>query len=171
MGCLYAQGILALIFGAALYFWAPMFADLLAYVAGAFIILYSLSTVIRGARGTGTKKHRAGLIILGVLGILLGIIAVANVFILWVTLGILIAAWALLTGFGDLWVSLTANGKKLFRALLFITGVLSLFLGFIFGLFPALGFLIVVQVLGIFLIAIGIVHIVNGFHLQATARA
>jgi uncharacterized membrane protein HdeD (DUF308 family) len=165
------QGILAIIFGGALYFWSPMFADLAAYLAGAFIILYSISTIVRGVWGTGTKKHRAGLIILGVLGLIIGIFAVIHVFILWVTLGILIAAWAFFTGFGDLWVALTANANKWFRALLFLAGVLAIFLGFIFALFPALGLLVVVKVLGIFLVAIGIVHIVNGFYLQAIARA
>jgi uncharacterized membrane protein HdeD (DUF308 family) len=165
------QGILAIIFGAALFFWTPMFADLAAYIAGAFIILYSISTVIRGIWGTGTKTHRAGLTILGVLGIILGIFAVAHVYILWGTLGILIAVWAFLAGYGDLWVALTASGNKWFRAFLFITGILTLLLGFIFALFPALALLVVVQVLGIFLIAIGIVHIVNGFYIQAIAKA
>jgi uncharacterized membrane protein HdeD (DUF308 family) len=165
------QGILAIVFGAALYFWTPVFANIAAYLAGAFIILYSLSTIIRGARGTGTKQHRAGLIILGVLGTIIGVIAVVYVGTLWVVLGILIASWAFLTGYGDLWVALTSNADKWFRAFLFIAGVLSLILGFVFALFPGLGLFVTVQVLGIFLMAIGIAQIVNGFSLQAAVRA
>ena len=165
------QGILAIVFGTAFYFWAPAFANLAAYVAGIFIILYSISTVIRGAQGTETKQHRAGLIIIGVLGVIIGILAVVYVGTLWIVLGILIAAWAFLTGYGDLWVALTSNGDKWFRAFLFITGILSLLLGFVFALFPGLGLLVTIQVLGIFLIAIGIMQIVNGFYLQATVKA
>jgi uncharacterized membrane protein HdeD (DUF308 family) len=107
------QGILAILFGGAALLWTPLVVDLVAYFIGALFILYSISTVIRGIRGSG--KHRMGLVVIGLLGILIGIFAVVHVYVLWITIGLLIAVWALLTGFGDLWLALTAQGRGSFR--------------------------------------------------------
>ena len=132
------QGILAILFGGAALLWTSLVVDLVAYFIGALFILYSISTVIRGIRGSG--KHRTGLVVIGLLGILIGIFAVVHIYVLWITIGILIAIWALLTGLGDLWLALAAQKGGSFRALLFVAGVLSLLLGFTVGLFPALGY-------------------------------
>jgi uncharacterized membrane protein HdeD (DUF308 family) len=161
------QGILAIVFGGAALLWTSLVVDLVAYFIGALFILYSISTVIRGIRGSG--KHRTGLVVIGLLGILIGIFAVVHIYVLWITIGLLIAIWALLTGFGDLWLALTAQRGGSFRALLFVAGVLSLLLGFTVGLFPALGTLVMVQVIGIFLVAMGIAGIINGLLLRKAA--
>jgi uncharacterized membrane protein HdeD (DUF308 family) len=57
------QGILAILFGGAALLWTPLVVDLVAYFIGALFILYSISTVIRGIRGSG--KHRTGLVVIG----------------------------------------------------------------------------------------------------------
>ena len=160
------QGLVAIIFGAVALFWTKFAIDIIAYFIGALIIISSLSLLMKGAMGRGTGSYRAIVIILGILGLLVGILAVLNVYVLWITIAVLIAMWAFLSGFGDLWIALTSHEKGTYRALCFITGIIGVLLGLLLVLFPALGTIAVMQVVGIFLIAIGVAAVITGFLIQ-----
>ncbi|MBP2132876.1 uncharacterized membrane protein HdeD (DUF308 family) [Methanomicrobium sp. W14] len=161
------QGLIAIIFGAIALVWAPYVVDLFAYFIGALIIIYSISTIIKGIVKKDSTKSKAVLVIIGIIGLIIGILAVLNVLVLWLTIAVLIAIWALITGFGDLWLGLTAEKENgWYRLLLSITGIIGIALGIVLIIFPLLGTVVIVQVIGVFAIAIGIVDLITGFMVQ-----
>ena len=75
--------------------------------------------------------------------------------------------WAFITGFGDLWLGLTAEKENgWYRILLVISGIIALILGMFLVIFPIMGTVLIVQVIGLFTIAMGIVGIITGFMVQ-----
>jgi uncharacterized membrane protein HdeD (DUF308 family) len=165
------QGLIAIIFGAAAILWAPLIVDLIAFFIGALIIIYSISTIIKGLAGQDKGTSRILLIILGIIGIIIGVLAIMNLAVLWVTIAVLIALWAFITGFGDLWIGLTAERENgWYRALLVISGIIALMLGIMMMVFPMAGTAVIVQVLGIFALAMGIVSLITGFIIQAKIK-
>lgn len=166
------QGLIAVIFGAILIIWAPQVFNLIAYFLGALIVIYSISIIIKGAVGQGSGKSRTLLVVLGIIGILIGLLVLFNIEIMWLTLAVLIAIWAFIAGLGDLWLGLTAEKESgWYRALLIITGIIALAIGFFVILMPLLLEIIFVQVLGVFLVVLGIVSIITGFIVQAKLKA
>jgi len=161
------QGLIAIIFGGIALVWAPIVVDVFAYFIGALIVLYSISTILKGFIKKDEAKTRAILVIFGIIGLIIGILAVLNVGILWLTIAVLIAMWAFLTGFGDLWLGLTAEKENgWYRILLALSGIIALILGMFLIMFPMLGTVFIVQIIGLFTIAMGIVGIITGFMVQ-----
>ena len=160
------QGLIAILFGAIALFWTKFAVDIIAYFIGALIIISSLSLIVKGAKGKESGGHRTLIILLGLLGLVIGVLAVLNVYVLWVTIAVLIALWAFISGFGDLWIALTSHEKGTYRALCFVTGIIGVLLGFMLVLFPAVGTYAIMQVVGIFLIAMGIAAVITGFYIQ-----
>ncbi|MDD4299020.1 MAG: DUF308 domain-containing protein [Methanomicrobium sp.] len=161
------QGLISIIFGGIAFIWAPVVVDVFAYFVGALIILYSISTIIKGVVKKDESKSRALLVISGLIGLLIGILAVLNIIILWLTIAIFIILWALLTGLGDLWLGLTAEKENgWYRLLLAASGIIAVALAIVLALFPFTGTILIVQVIGLFAAAMGIVSIITGFMVQ-----
>ncbi|MDD3976908.1 MAG: DUF308 domain-containing protein [Methanomicrobium sp.] len=166
------QGLIAIIFGGIALVWAPLLLDLFAYFIGALIILFSISTIIKGFTNRDSGKSKIMIVILGIIGLIIGLLAVLNVEILWITIAVLIAIWAFLNGLGDLWLGLTAEAEnKWYRLLLLLAGIIAIALGICLIIFPMLGTILIVQVIGLFIIAIGIVEIITGFMVQGRLSA
>ncbi|MDD4127764.1 MAG: DUF308 domain-containing protein [Methanomicrobium sp.] len=166
------QGLIAIIFGGIALVWAPIVVDIFAYFIGALIIIYSISTILKGIVKKDEAKSRLILVIFGIIGLIIGILAVMNIGVLWITIAVLIAIWALLTGLGDLWLGLTAEKENgWYRLLLAITGIIAIALGISLMIFPLIGTVLIVQVIGLFVIAMGIVGIITGFMVQGKLSA
>ncbi|MBN2734198.1 MAG: DUF308 domain-containing protein [Methanomicrobiaceae archaeon] len=166
------QGLIAIIFGGIALLWAPLVVDIFAYFIGALIILYSISTILKGFVKKDEVKTRLILIIFGIIGLIIGLLAVMNIGVLWLTIAVLIAIWAFITGFGDLWLGLTAEKESgWYRILLIISGIIALILGMFLVIFPVMGTVVIVQVIGLFTIAMGIVGIITGFMVQGKLSA
>ncbi|WOF15747.1 hypothetical protein F1737_03095 [Methanoplanus sp. FWC-SCC4] len=166
------QGLISIIFGGIALIWAPIVVDVFAYFIGALIILYSISTIVKGIANKDNTKSKILLVILGIAGVLIGILSVMNIGIIWLTFAVLIAMWAFITGFGDLWLGLTAETESgIYRILLVLAGIIAIILGILMVIFPLLGTILIVQVIGAFIIAMGIVSIITGFFVQGKLEA
>lgn len=161
------QGLIAVVFGAILMLWAPGFIDIISYFLGALIVLYSISVIIKGALGQESGKSRILLIVLGIIGALAGILVLMNIEIMWLTIAVFIALWAILSGFGDLWLGLTTEKESgWYRILLVITGIIALAIGIFVVLMPVTTEIILLQVFGAFIFLLGIVSLITGFIVQ-----
>jgi len=161
------QGLIAVIFGVILMLWAPAFIDIISYFFGALIVIYSISVIIKGAIGQESGKSRILLIVLGIIGALVGILVLMNIEIMWLTIAVFIALWAILSGLGDLWLGFTAEKESgWYRLLLIITGIIALAIGIFVIMMPIMTEIVLLQVLGAFIFIFGIVGIVTGFVVQ-----
>ena len=164
------QGLLGIIFGLIAVFFPGFVLGVLAFFLGAIIILYSLSVVIQGFFGTDKGSTKALMIILGGIGIIIGILALMNIEVLGLTIAILLALWAFLTGFSHLWLALTATQFKWYRILLFLSGIIFIILGFFLVMTPLMATAALIWTLGIFGVAFGVVLIILGLVMQAQIK-
>jgi len=166
------QGILAIIFGAAMVAYPEIVYETLAYLLGVLVIVFSLSAIIRGAVIKESAGYRALLIILGFIGVIIGILAILNAIVLFIAVPILIAIWMLLSGITELIVAGTAKGEKTgIRVLMAIAGIASLIIGIYLILYPMLTTELLIWVLGVFFIILGIVQVIAGFVIQAKTES
>jgi uncharacterized membrane protein HdeD (DUF308 family) len=155
------RGIIAVIFGLCAIIWTPVVLNVLIYAFGLFAIIAGILTAAAGISSEKTELPKWLLVIAGTLGILLGIFALLTPLIVAITLTLLIAAWALVTGATELGWAVTNKALK-HRVLLFISGLCGITLAIILIIIPILGAFTIVLVLGIYLLVFGIISIAVG---------
>ncbi|MDN7024619.1 hypothetical protein FGU65_06910 [Methanoculleus sp. FWC-SCC1] len=165
------RGVIAVLFGVAALAWPFSVLEILVYFFGFLIIIESAVSLAMGASGEALPTPRWAAVLVGVLGIILGLLALFSPFIMAEAFVFLIAAWALVTGAGEFAAAFTGAGDWTIRVLLVISGIL----GVIFALFvifwPLLAELVLVQVLGIYAVAIGIIGVFHGISLRGRTGA
>jgi uncharacterized membrane protein HdeD (DUF308 family) len=164
------QGLLGIIFGLIAVFFPGFVLGVLAFFLGAIIILYSLSVIIQGFVGNEKGSTKILMVILGILGIIIGILALMNIEVLGLTIALLLALWAFLTGFSHLWLALTATQFQWYRILLFLSGIIFIILGFFLVMTPLMATAALIWVLGIFGVAFGVVLIILGLVMQSRIK-
>lgn len=164
------QGLLGIIFGLIAVFFPGFVLGVLAFFLGAIIILYSLSVIIQGFVGNEKGSTKLLMVILGILGIIIGILALMNIEVLGLTIALLLALWAFLTGFSHLWLALTATQFQWYRILLFLSGIIFIILGFFLVMTPLMATAALIWVLGIFGVAFGVVLIILGLVMQSRIK-
>ena len=159
-------GIIACIFGIFCVAMPGYVTLFLGYFIGAFVVVWGIMTIAQAFQphegGTGSS---VALIILGILSIIIGLMVFTNILSAWFTITYLIAFWAMLTGFTNLYQAFTGKDSTWYKVLLIIAGVIAIILAFYVLLYP-LTVVAFIYVLGIFLIAWGIVTIIAGLMTQ-----
>ncbi|GAA5262080.1 HdeD family acid-resistance protein [Methanocalculus sp. MC3] len=157
------RGVLALLLGIIVLFWPGLTVEVVAILFAVFILINGLLLVGLSLMKPSGESFGTAFLILGILLVIGGIFGVINPIMTAITLTILIAILAIISGFSDIWVALTVMDSGGIRLLLGLSGALSVILGGIFFIFPLLGAVILVAVyIGVFAIAIGILSIVQG---------
>jgi len=164
------QGLFGIIFGLIAVFFPEFVLGVLAFFLGAIIIIYSLSVIIQGFVGNEKGSTKILMIILGIIGIIIGILALMNIEVLGVTIAILLALWAFITGFSHLWLAMTATEYRYYRILLLLSGIIFIILGFFLVITPLMATATLIWVLGIFGVAFGVVLIILGFLMQSQMK-
>jgi uncharacterized membrane protein HdeD (DUF308 family) len=174
------RGVVMVLLGLFALFWPAPALFAFALVFAAFSFADGVLAVVAGFRGASHSRERWGsLVVSGILGIIVGL-----VFFFFPLLGtmayafaavLLIAIWALATGFAEL-----AAASRMRRAiegewLLVVTGVLSVALGAILLVMlftaPAPTMLSVAWVIGLYALAAGIALLVLAFRLKRRQEA
>jgi len=157
------QGIIAILFGAILLIWPFEGTLFLAFFLGFFLIINSVLYLIMGASAEDSKT-RVISIIIGILGIIIGFLALVYPFAIIFAVELIFAIWVLVYGFGNLGVAVFTGGKG--KLLLGILGVISiLFGGIVLGMLiqlPILTSFVLIQVLGIYALIMGILSLLIG---------
>jgi uncharacterized membrane protein HdeD (DUF308 family) len=166
-------GVFALIFGILALAWPLITLEVLIILFGAFALVTGIFALISAA-GHMDQGRRVLLILQGVAGIVLGIIAFAWPGITAIVLVFLIAAWALIIGIleiiGAFGLPAGSSGKGLMvlsGALAVVFGVLLLVINLVN---PLLGLLTVVFIIGIYAIIRGITLFALAFLARKTQQ-
>lgn len=128
---------------------------------GIFLIVYGVALAVAGL--IGHAESRGWAIFTGVLGVIVGILAIAWPGMTALALLYILGAWAIVTGIFDLVGAFAGNLKGGQRAWLIILGVLSIVVGSIFFAYPVSGALAILWLVGLYLIVYGVLRIVDGF--------
>lgn len=158
------RGILALIVGIIAVAWPDI-------TVGAFVILFAVYAFIaagiaaaRAFQSDGAGAVAAGLI-LALLDTAAGVAALVWPGITALALVWLVAIWAFATGFLEVAMAFAAGVGAGQRALLALTGLISIALGVVFSVRPDIGAVTIAQVYGLFSIVAGVSALVMAANL------
>ncbi|MGE5228518.1 MAG: HdeD family acid-resistance protein [Deltaproteobacteria bacterium] len=131
------------------------------WLVGIFAIVYGLLLAIAGIAG----RHEGGGwgIAVGALAVIMGIVTLAWPAATGLAILYVIAAWAIISGIADIAGAFMGGISGGRRVWLVITGLLGIAVGIYFFVHPVTGVLALLWVVGVYLVALGILRIIAGF--------
>jgi len=162
------RGVAAVLFGILAFAWPGITLASLILLYGAFALvggIFSIAAAIAG-RPQGGQPWWA-LLIDGLLGIAVGIVAFAWPGITALALLYLIAFWAVFTGVLQVIAAVQLRKEIQGEWLLALSGILSVLFGVALVVRPMAGALAVIWLIGAYSIAFGVLMIVLGFRLRS----
>lgn len=159
------RGVLGILFGLLAIF-AP------SAVFGALVLLFGAYAFVDGVFALVTAFSKAGqgqrlwLILEGVVGIIAGLLAFFQTALVGLTLILIFAAWAIVTGIFEIVTAIQLRKEIDNEWMLLLSGVLSVIFGVLVFFFPEAGAFTVVTVIGVYAIIFGIVMLVLSLRLR-----
>lgn len=128
---------------------------------GIFVLMLGLIAL---AMFLTLNDKRTGVVLLleGILGILFGIVTIVWPNITALLLILVLGVWCLIEGVVELYSGLMMAKQTALRAVLGVSGILSIIVGLIFIVAPGDGALALIWVIGVFAIAYGLLSIIYG---------
>lgn len=160
-GALLLRGILAIIFGLIALFFPGIALLALVIVFGAYAFLDGILAIAVAIQERRILPHWGWLLVEGIAGIVLGIIAFVWPIKTALILLFIVAAWAVITGVLEIVAAFTVRSW-----LVGLAGILSVAFGILLFAHPGAGLLSVLWILGIYAIAFGVVLIVHAFQMH-----
>jgi uncharacterized membrane protein HdeD (DUF308 family) len=156
------RGILAIVLGVVSVAWPNI-------TIGAFVILFAVYAFLAAAAEAmrGFRSERGGLVVgyllLAVLSAAAGVVALVWPGITALALTIWIAAWAFVTGIGEVAMAFRTNEATGGRAVWGLSGLISVALGVVLAIRPDIGAVSLATVFGLFSIVYGVSTVVLAF--------
>jgi uncharacterized membrane protein HdeD (DUF308 family) len=160
------RGLLSIVVGVIAVAWPGI-------TVGAFVILFAvyafLAAGIEAMRAfrSETAGPVAGRLVLSLLNVAAGVVALVWPDITALALALLVAAWAFLIGVFEFYLAFSAGETAGERALLGLTGLISVALSVVFAIRPDVTVVTIAEVYGLFSIAAGISSLVMGANLRS----
>ncbi|HEX8728722.1 MAG TPA: DUF308 domain-containing protein [Ktedonobacterales bacterium] len=150
------RGLVAIAFGV-LTLVAPGI-TLLVFIAffAAYAIIDGLLAIYMSIRGREKMRGWGWLLVEGIAGVLLGILAFRWPGVTTLVLLAFIAAWAIITGIGEIFEAIELRKVINNEWLLILSGAVSVLFGLILIIFPASGIMALLAVVGIYAIIFGL---------------
>jgi len=162
------RGIIAILLGILILVWPRIALFVLVYLFGAFAIIGGIIAVATALRYTH-EQGWALLLVEGILGILVGVVAFAWTGITILFFVFLIAAWAIVTGILEIESAFLVPLGAGREWLLGLTGLVSIIFGILIAIWPRVGMFVIVWLIGIYAIVFGILFIVRYFQSRSLA--
>ena len=164
------RGLAAILFGVLTLVWPKISLTVLVLLFGIFAVISGISAIVAALRNR--EEHYWGLLLFeGILGVLVGTVALVWPGITALAFLFLIATWAIMTGVLELVVPLAfpmSFGRGLLSVL---SGIVSIIFGALIAAQPAAGLLTVVWLIGSYAIIVGIMHVVVYFESRSLASS
>src|SRR5262245_60271037 len=163
------RGLAAIVFGLIAFFAPGVTVAALVILFGAYALVDGVFAIIAGLRAAQRHERWWPLALEGVVDIIAGII----VFLLpaAAVLGLLylISAWSIVTGVFRIAAAIRLRRQIEGEWLLILNGVFSVLFGLVIFLFPGVGLITVVWIIGMYAIVFGILLVALGFRLRGHA--
>jgi uncharacterized membrane protein HdeD (DUF308 family) len=160
------RGVLAILVGVIAVAWPDI-------TVGAFVILFAVYAFLAGgmeatrAFRSETGRAVAGRLVLSLLNIAAGVVALVWPGITALALALLVAVWAFVIGAFELFLAFGGGETAGERALLGLTGLVSVALSVVFAIRPDVTVVTIAEVYGLFSIVAGISSLVVGANLRS----
>jgi uncharacterized membrane protein HdeD (DUF308 family) len=166
-GWVVLRGVLAVLFGLIAFTRPGAMVFSMVLVFGVYAFIAGIATVIAAARSGRTGDSWGALLLDGLLGIAVGIVAVVWPAATALAFVWMIGAWAILTGILEIASAIRLRKLIQHEWLLGIAGALSVAFGLLMFYRPVAGGLAVVWWLGAYALLFGVMMIVLGFRLRS----
>jgi uncharacterized membrane protein HdeD (DUF308 family) len=164
------RGLAAIVFGVLTLVWPQISLAVLVFMFGMFAVNSGITTIVVALRNR-EEPHWGVLLFEGILGVLAGAVALVWPGITALAFLFLIAAWAILIGILEL-VAPLSFPMSVGRGLLFVlSGIVSIVFGVLIAAQPAAGLLAVAWMIGVYAIAVGILHIAVYFESRSVVSS
>jgi uncharacterized membrane protein HdeD (DUF308 family) len=154
------RGIIGIVAGVLAIMWPALTIAVLVVLFGAYALADGVANLMMGVRGE--VQRRGAVILQGVIGVAVGIVAfvwplsAAAVVLMW------IAAWAIITGALQLYAAVRYRRQMHHEGLLALSGVLTILFGLALMVRPGVGAVAIAWTLGVYTFVSGIVLVVAG---------
>jgi uncharacterized membrane protein HdeD (DUF308 family) len=163
------RGIAAIVFGILAFAWPGITLWSLIIVFGAYALVDGVFAIIAAVTG-GAPAPRWWMALVGVIGILAGIVAFVNPLLTGVTLLMLIAAWAIVSGIFEIVGAIRLRKEIDNEWMLILHGVVSVLFGLFLFYSPGTGALAMIWVIGAYAIIGGVLLCFLAFQLKKHAH-
>jgi uncharacterized membrane protein HdeD (DUF308 family) len=167
---LIVRGVLAVIVGVIAIAWpgVTVLALVILFAIYAFIDAGLQASRAFGSAGAGSV---VGHLLLALVGVAAGLVALVWPGITALALTLVVAVWAYLAGFLEIWAAFQDDEKAGMRAMFIIGGLLSVAFGVVLSSRPDIGAITLALLYGLFSLAIGVMQIVAGVDTRRGSRA
>jgi uncharacterized membrane protein HdeD (DUF308 family) len=164
------RGVIAIAFGIIAFLLPGLTLGALILLFAAYAIVDGVSHVITGIRQRSGDRPDGLMILGGIVGIAVGVIAVILPGVTALFLLALIGAWAIVTGAAEIDAANRLRKAISGEWLLALQGIISIAFGLYVWLFPGAGALAVVWLIAAFAIASGVILLMLAFRMRSLAR-
>jgi len=165
------RGIAAVIFGLLAFFWPGVTGFALVILFGAYAFVDGIFALISAVRAAEAHQRWWAFALEGIVGLVIAAIVVFRPGIAGLALYFTIAIWAILTGILEIVAAVQMRKLIQNEFWLILGGILSIVFGVLLYVFPLVGILTVIYLIGFYAILFGIVMIVFSFRLRAAATS
>lgn len=159
------RGVAAILFGVLAFIWPGITATTLVLLFGAYAFWDGVFAIVSALRHRNKSDHWWTLIE-GLASVGVGVLTFLRPGITAIALLYLIAAWAILTGVFEILAAIRLRKEINDEWVLFLSGCLSVLLGFLLVFQPSVGALALVWTVGTYAIVFGVLLIVLAFRLR-----
>ena len=165
------RGVVAILFGLLTFAWPAITVAALVLLFGAYALIDGIVNLAGVFRASQAHERWGVLLFEGIVGILAGLITFFWPGITALSLVIVIAAWALVTGAFEIAAAIRLRKHISNEWLLVLSGIASLILGFLFMAIPAVGALAIALYVGVYAVIFGVLMLTLGFRLRSWEQA
>ena len=157
------RGIAAIVFGILALVWPGHVLETIITILGIFVLVVGIVFTVGAVAHRGPGGHWLRHLIPGIIGIIIGIIAIAWPGLVTVVIIYLIAAWALIHGIGEIHAALRLRKDVVGEWMPLVIGVASIVIGVILILQPFMAGALIVWLVGLFVLILGILWVIMAF--------
>jgi uncharacterized membrane protein HdeD (DUF308 family) len=164
------RGVLAILFGIMALMWPDSTKIALVLLFGAFALVDGIFTIATGIESRKYFKQWWALLLEGLTGIVIAVLAFVWTDITALVLLYFIAAWAILTGIFEIMAAIELRNVIVGESVMMLYGLLSIVLGVLLFAFPEAGAVSIAWAIGLYAIFSGTMEIVFAFRLRGLGR-
>lgn len=158
-------GIVSVLLGLFMLFFANSATQFIVVIAGFSIILLSAIFLVEGLCIDAEGLPRWGILGLGIVGLILGVLAIAAPTVLVISTGLLLGAFLIVYGIGEVAIGVSmVFVETMVRMVFIVIGIISMVIGIFLIINPTLGVDIFVWLVGFYLVILGLMRVAHGFN-------
>lgn len=163
------RGVAAVLFGLIAFFWPGATGYALVILFGAYAFVDGIFALVSSIRAAGAGERWGALLLEGIIGLVIAAVTFFYPGLTALALYWVIATWAILTGILEIVAAIQLRKMIQNEWLLILSGILSIVFGVLLVVYPLIGILTVIYLIGAYALIFGVMLI--GFSLRLRSLA